>query len=270
MDLSVIKQKLEAVKSKPKQKQEKIDYSKIFWKPKVGTHVIRIVPSVIDKQNPFREIFLHYGFGKFPIFALTNWGEQDPIVDFAKELKKSKDKEDWSLASKLSPKLRVFMPIVVRGEEELGTRLWEVGKGIYQELLGIANDEDYGDYTDIMEGRDFTVEASTTEVAGRKGISCAIRIKPKTSPITKDEKLLEKILNEQPDILEINARYKYTYDGLKELLQKWMNPEDASEGNVASTVALATDDDEDDVDANHSDSTPEKTTATKKFDKLFN
>jgi hypothetical protein len=28
------------------------------------------------------------------------------------------------------------------------------------QLLGIAEDEDYGDYTDINEGRDFTVDAS--------------------------------------------------------------------------------------------------------------
>lgn len=42
-------------------------------------------------------------------------------------------------------------PIVVRGEEEKGVRLWEFGKEIYMQLLGIAEDEDYGDYTDIND-----------------------------------------------------------------------------------------------------------------------
>ena len=33
---------------------------------------------------------------------LTNWNEKDPIVEFAKNLRKSSDKEDWQLAKKLN------------------------------------------------------------------------------------------------------------------------------------------------------------------------
>ncbi len=32
-------------------------------------------------------------------------------------------------------KMRVFAPVIVRGEEEQGTRLWEFGKEIYQQFL---------------------------------------------------------------------------------------------------------------------------------------
>jgi hypothetical protein len=99
-------------------------------------------------------VFVHYGFSKFPIYALTNWGEKDPIVEFAKSLRNTQEKENWQLAKKLDPKMRVFAPVVVRGEEEKGVRLWEFGKEIYMQCLGIAEDEDYGDFTDISEGRD--------------------------------------------------------------------------------------------------------------------
>lgn len=248
MDLTLIKQRLQANQSKPKQKLEKIDYTKIFWKPKAGKHQIRIVPSKLDRRNPFREVYLHYGIEKFPIFALTNWGEPDPIVDFVKELKKSKEKENWTLASKLSPKMRVFIPVIVRGEEQLGTRLWEVGKTTYMDLLGIADDEDYGDYTDIVNGRDFTVDAIEDVVAGRKCIKCSIRVKPKTSAITEDEVLLERILNEQPDILEINVRYKKTYESLKETLQKWLHPESETDTTADVTATIASEDDEESHD----------------------
>ena len=155
MDLSIIKQKLSASQNKG-QKREKVDYTKIFWKPKPGKYQVRILPSKFDKSNPFREVYFHYGFSKGPILALTNWGEKDPIVEFAKNLRKASDKEDWQLAKKIEPKLRYFVPVLVRGEEEQGARLWEFGKLIYEQLLGIAADEDYGDYTDITDGRDFT------------------------------------------------------------------------------------------------------------------
>ena len=173
MDLSLIKQKLSASQNKG-QKREKVDYSKIFWKPKPGKYQIRILPSEFDKSNPFREVYFHYGFSKGPILALTNWNEKDPIAEFAKNLRKSSDKEDWQLAKKIEPKLRYFVPVLVRGEEAQGARLWEFGKLIYEQLLGIATDEDYGDFTDITDGRDFTVEAVEEVVAGRKGIKCKI------------------------------------------------------------------------------------------------
>ena len=94
MDLSLIKQKLSASQNKG-QKREKVDYSKIFFKPKPGKYQVRILPSKFDKSNPFREVYFHYGFSKGPILALSNWNEKDPIVEFAKNLRKSADKEDW-------------------------------------------------------------------------------------------------------------------------------------------------------------------------------
>lgn len=223
MDLTYVKQKL-ADNANKNVKREKIDYTKIFWKPKPGKYQIRIVENKFSKKWPLREIAMHYGFTKGPILALTNWGEQDPIVEFTQKLRKSSDKEDWQLAGKLSPKFRYFAPVLVRGEEHLGVRLWEVGKLINDQLLGIASDEDYGDFTDITDGRDFTVEATNSVTAGKAGITCTLRIKPKTSPLSDDPTVVGKALEEQPDILAINR--KYEFDQLKDILQKWLNPEE--------------------------------------------
>lgn len=269
MDLSLIKQKLASSQNKG-QKKEKIDYTTIFWKPKPGKHQVRILPSKFDKSNPFREIYLHYGFSKGPILSLTNWNEKDPINEFAKNLRKSSDKDDWQLAKKIEPKLRYFVPVLVRGEEDKGARLWEFGKLIYEQLLGIAADEDYGDYTDITDGRDFTVEAVEDMVAGRKGIKCTLRVKPKTSPISENPSVVEKALSEQPDIMSINKHY--SFDELKDLLDKWLHPDDETDNSVT--------DDEDNNDGNEegNDTFLEeinkpvdqiKTSPSDKFDELF-
>ena len=228
MDINAIKQRLNSLQSTNNTgKKEKIDYSKVYWKPKEeGKYQIRIVPSKLNPKNPFQEVFVHYGFSKFPIYALTNWGEKDPIVEFAAKLRKTNDKENWSLAKKLDPKMRVFAPVIVRGEEEKGVRLWEFGKEIYMQLLGIAEDEDYGDYTDINEGRDFTVDVVKGDIGGRQGLKSSIRIKPKTTSLSSDASLIQTFLKEQPVLLEIQR--KMEFDALKEVLQNWLSPEEAT------------------------------------------
>jgi hypothetical protein len=227
MDINAIKQRLNSLQSSGA-KKEKVDYSKYYWKPKQeGKYQIRIVPSALNKENPFQEVFVHYGFSKFPIYALTNWSEKDPIVEFAKQLRGTSEKENWQLAKKLDPKMRVFAPVVVRGEEDKGVRLWEFGKEIYMQLLGIAEDEDYGDFTDINDGRDFTVEAVMGDIGGRQGIKCSIRVKPKTSPLGTDKTQLKSWLSEQPNVLELQK--KMTFEDLKSVLEKFLNPEAETE-----------------------------------------
>jgi len=264
-----------AAQNKGNQTREKIDYTKIFFKPKPGKYQVRILPNKYDKTWPIREVQFHYGFAKGPILALTNWKEADPIADFAKQLRKSADKEDWQLAKKIEPKSRFFAAVVVRGEEHLGARLWEFGKLTNDQLVGIAADDDYGDFTDITDGRDFTIEATEDVIAGRKGIKCNLRVKPKTSPISEDAALVTKLLDEQPDILGINR--KYTYDALKDILSKWLNPED--EAATETPIASKDEDEEDDflneinkpvTPAYTLENNAAKTSNADKFDNLFN
>ena len=229
MDLNLIKNKLSALQSSG-QKKEKVDYTLTQWKPKgEGKYTIRVVPSKLDKQNPFKEVLVHYGFAKFPIYALTNWGEKDPIVEFAKQLRGTNDRDNWSLAKKLDPKMRIFAPIIGRGEEDKGVRLWEFGKEIYLQLLGLAEDEDYGDFTDINEGFDFTLEAVMGDIGGRQGLKSSIRPKRKTSVLSEDISQIETWLEDQPDILEMQSKFKKSFDDLKTVLTNFLNPEDEEE-----------------------------------------
>ena len=236
MDLNKIKSRLDNLNqaSKPKNTEKK-DYTLIYWKPKAeGKYQIRFVPSKINKDNPFQEVFMHYGVGKFPIVALTNWGENDPIVEFSKKLRKSSESENWRLAKQLDPKMRVFAPVIVRGEEDKGVRLFEFSKTIYMELLSIADDEDYGDFTDVAEGFDFVVNAS--KVQDRPGFALSLRPKPKQTPLSEDASQITTWLENQPILLE--ERYKYTYDKLKEELQNFISGGEEKEDDIISEPAV--------------------------------
>ena len=60
--------------------------------------------------------------------------------------------------------MRIFAPVIVRGEEEKGVRLWEFGKEVYQDFLNMATDDEIGDYTDIVAGRDYNAMTSVQDV----------------------------------------------------------------------------------------------------------
>ena len=63
MDLNAIKSRLGSLQNQRQGGGGKRDMSTIIWKPTVGKHSVRIVPSAYDKSNPFKEVFVHYGIG---------------------------------------------------------------------------------------------------------------------------------------------------------------------------------------------------------------
>jgi len=238
MDINSIRAKLTALQtqnSRPSGEARK----NVFWKPAVGKQTIRIVPSAYNKSNPFSELYFHYGIDKNPIISPTNWNEKDPIVEFAKQLRTSKDKESWRLARKLDPKMRVFVPIIVRGEEADGVKLWGFGKEIYMELLSMVEDEDIGDYTDIISGRDLNLTTVGADTTGTGFNKTTVRARTKESTLTDDDTLLQTILNDQPEPLKVFSRMPF--DDMKSVLQKWLAP-DEEEGVISSEPATNFDD----------------------------
>ena len=238
MDINSIKAKLSALQtqqSRPSGEARK----NVFWKPAVGKQTIRIVPSAYNKSNPFSELYFHYGIDKNPMISPTNWNEKDPIVEFAKQLRTSKDKESWRLARKLDPKMRVFVPIIVRGEEADGVKLWGFGKEIYMELLSMVEDEDIGDYTDIISGRDLNLTTVGADTTGTGFNKTTVRARTKESTLTDDDTLLQTILNDQPEPLKVFSRM--SFEDMKSVLQKWLAP-DEEEGVISSEPATNFDD----------------------------
>ena len=235
MDLNALKQKLDTLQSKP-QGGQKTDYTTIFWKPTIGKQQIRIVPSTYDASNPFTELKFHYGITNKVMISPSNYGEKDPIQLFAGKLRSGEyNKENYQLAKKLDAKNRVFVPVVVRGEEDKGVRLWQFGKLVYEELLALAVDDEIGDYTDIVNGRDLTVETVGPESTGTAYNKSSVRVRLKTSPLSEDATQVETWTNEQPNPKE--GLFKiYSFDEMKSALEKWLAPEETESDNVSENA----------------------------------
>ena len=234
MDLNALKQKLDTLQSKP-QGGQKTDYSLIYWKPTIGKQQIRIVPSAYDASNPFAELKFYYGITNKVMISPTNFGEKDPISLFAGKLREGEyNKENYVLAKKLDAKNRIFVPVVVRGEEDKGVRLWQFGKLVYEELLALAVDDEIGDYTDIVGGRDLTVETVGPEATGTPYNKSSVRVRLKTSPLSEDAALVEKWTNEQPNP-KGDLFKRYSFDEMKSALEKWLSPEDDDSEEVVTS-----------------------------------
>ena len=138
---------LDAIKSRLNQLQN--TQTNAFWKPQPGKSQIRIVPYLHDKNNPFSELFFHYSLvPNKTVLSPLSYGRPDPVQQFADKLKSTGNKDEWIQGKRIEPKMRTFVPVVVRGEESEGVKFWGFGKTVYQELLGIIADPDYGDISD--------------------------------------------------------------------------------------------------------------------------
>jgi hypothetical protein len=220
MNIEEVKKRLNKLQNKQSSNNSYSDYANSFWKPKAeeGKQVIRIVPYKHNKDFPFVELYFHFNVGKQRMLALSNFGEADPIMELTNELRRSNDSEMKELAKNLSPKVRIFAPVIVRGEEDKGVRFWEFGKQVYMDLLGVMSDEDYGNITDVVSGRDITVEV--TREKGKLYDSTFIRVKPNTSPLHENSKMVESFMENQKELINIYKRY--SFDEMKSVLQNHM------------------------------------------------
>jgi hypothetical protein len=258
MNLDAIKQKLEAMQKTTTGGSGNNNRTPNF-KPSIGKQTIRVVPFKYNKENPFTEMRMYYGIGSKKVIASPlNWGEKDPIAEFAKQLRGTNDKENWRLAKKLDPKVRIFAPVIVRGEESEGVRMWEFGKEIYEAFLQMAADEEVGDFTDIMTGRDIKMVTVGPESTGTQYNKTTISPSMKTTPLSDNEDEVTLWLDTQT-----NPKDSYkplAFDDIKAALQEWLTPEGEEEVKTAPVEA-----------ANYSlASKPEvKKSKSNKFDSVF-
>jgi hypothetical protein len=269
MDLNVIKKRLESL-NKQANNSGGNNNKNLFWKPSIGKQLIRVVPSKYNKANPFTEMMFYYGIGSKRVMASpANWGEKDPIMEFAKQLRGTNDKENWRLAKKLDAKVRVFAPIVVRGQEDEGVKLWQFGKEVYQEFLNMAADEEIGDFTDIISGRDIKLTTVGPEVTGTPYNKTSIGPSLKTSALADSEDTVQSLLDNQADPMKVFK--PLSYDEIKEALQEWLSPEDSEEeGDIVSEPAEDFDSDlKSEPKSNYSLNVKQKSTKVDEFDKMF-
>ena len=156
LDLTKIRARLDHVKSNGKAGGS-------FWRPQDGQQVIRIVPT--SDGDPFKDYWFHYNLGPEQRGGLLcpkkNHGDDCPICDFKdqlwKEYNSTQDTDTLKLAKDMTPRQRFFSPVMVRGEEPDGIRIWGYGKEAYTSLLNLVLNPEYGDITDVDAGTDLTL-----------------------------------------------------------------------------------------------------------------
>lgn len=267
MDLNQIKAKLTQLNQENQGGGN--DNAKNFWKAPMGKSTIRIVPSAYDKDNPFTELYFHTVLSKYPILALTNFGKKDPVEEFRSMLQAQGGKENWSLSGKLTPRAYYYVPVIVRGEEDKGVRLWRIGITMYKALLSLAADEDVGDYTDIADGRDIKV----TKVEGNPYPETSIMPAMKSTPLTTDKAQLEDWLKNQPE--PIRCFREQSYEQIKAQLETFISGKPVTAAPAAPAQPAETKEEEAEAEepapkpaAKPVKKAPAKS-VTQKFDDLF-
>ena len=136
IDLNKMKQKLASTQGNGGGKSD-------FWKITEGEHTVRLLPS--EDGDPFREFWFHYNVGTHNGFLCPkrNFGDNCPVCEFATKLFNEGETESVNMAKKLFARQRFFSPVVVRGEEKAGVRVWGYSKTVYQELLGLVLNPEY-------------------------------------------------------------------------------------------------------------------------------
>lgn len=199
-------------KKTPTEQEEKI--KKYIWKPQPGKQVVRIVPYQFSPDFPFIELKWHYAFNGEGnnYLSPSSTNQPDPIVEFANKLEKVK--ESWLRGRKMQPKIRTYVPVIVRGEEEKGVRFWGFGVTVYEQLMQALNEPEYGDITDLNHGRDIAVDFKTAEEVKKDYPETKILIKPTQRPAVesnhpKSKELLELITKKQPNIFDVYTIASY-------------------------------------------------------------
>ena len=196
-----------------------------FWKPQDGDQVIRLVPT--PDGDPFKEYWFYYNIGKTPILCpKKNFGDESAIFDFARNLYQEGTPDSIEMAKKLFPKQRFFSPVIVRGEEELGVRVWGYSRTVYEQLLKMVLDPDYDDITDPDNGTDLTLTYG--KKAGAMFPSTDLKPKRKPSPLCTDgDAECLALLEEVPDIDSLFERK--TSEEVQEILKVHLSGGEGSE-----------------------------------------
>jgi hypothetical protein len=226
IDLDKMRSKLNEVKGKGGRNSS-------FWRPQDGDQTIRIVPTA--DGDPFKEFWFHYNLGKNAGFLspYRNFGEADPLNDFVRSLFNEKTEESTKLAKNLMARQRFFSPVIVRGEESKGVRIWGYGKTVYEQLLNLVLNPEYGDITDPDAGTDLTINYGKPAGAAFP----VTRLTPyrRTSAICPDLSAEEcaELLETVPDIASLFDRK--TPENVQTLLDEYLASDELAEAGSSET-----------------------------------
>jgi len=215
INLEKMKAKLAALNNRGKN-------ADMFWKPQDGEQTIRIVTPA--DGDPFKDFWFHYNLGQNRGFLSPkkNFGEADPLDDFIRSLFNDGSDDSIKMAKNLMARQRFFAPVLVRGEESKGIRIWGFGKLAYQQLLELVLNPEYGDITDVDEGTDLIIRYG--KMSGKQFPETTITPRRRTSPLcdemTGGAERCRELLDNIPQIENLFERK--TPEEVGQMLEEWL------------------------------------------------
>jgi len=205
----------------------------IMWRPTEGEEAtVRLLAFPDNDGQPFKERWFYYNIGDNPgLLAPYQFNRPDPIQELINKLRDDENKESYELAKKLYPKMRAYAAVIVRGEEDKGVRLWAFGKQVYQSLLNIMLDEDYGDITDPKSGRD--VKVTCSKANGKTYASTDVMPRGKSSPLSESADKAKQWLSNIPSLDELFT--EKSYEELEKIVNDWLNGDTTSSSDTGTT-----------------------------------
>jgi hypothetical protein len=228
INMDLMRQKLAALRGDTRGSE-----TSVWFKPDEGETSIRIVPA--PDGDPLREMFFHYNVGNHKGGVLCpkkNFGERCPICDFASQLWRdgsdNNDDETKNLAKSLFVRTRYFSPIVVRGQESEGVKVYGYGKKAYEMLLGYILDPDYGDITDENHGTDIKLTYTKPTRPGAYP-QTTLKMNRNTSPLADSRGEIETVLATMPDFDTLFKRH--TPEEVEAILDEQMATDTTAENS---------------------------------------
>lgn len=232
LDVKKMREKLAKLNDKFGGKGKTINY----WRPVENADtVIRIVPT--DDGDPLKEFYFHYLRGddkkvQSVLCPKKNVGENCPICDLVSKLYKDGDEESRKMAKDISSKQRFFSPVIARGEEDKGVQVWGYPKTIYEELLKLMLNPEYGDITDVDDGLDLIVTSS--KKPGKMFAETSLTPKRKSSPLASNKERINEFVNHE---LNFDTMFeKKTTSQVAEILDIFLKGGSDEGGDVSETA----------------------------------
>lgn len=202
-----------------------------FWRPQDGDQTIRIVPTA--DGDPFRDYWFHYNIGEAGFLSpKKNFGEEDPLDNFIRSLWKENTEDSIKMAKELGARQRFFCPVIVRGEEDQGVKIWGFGRTVYETILNLILNPEYGDITDVDTGTDLTLNYG--KPSGASYPQTKITPKRKSSPLAPTAGEVSSMLETVPNMDDLFERK--TPEQVQVILDKYLTGDSDAEELSSETT----------------------------------
>ena len=242
---------LNAVKEDTKDPSEKKSYvDERLWKPELdksgnGYAVIRFLPAIEKEDLPWAKLWSHAFQGPtgqwFIENSLTTIGQKDPVSEYNTSLWNSGVESDKEIARKQKRKLQYYSNIYVvsdskHPENEGKVFLFRYGKKIFDKIMAAMQPE-FEDETpinpfDFWQGANFKLKIRKVDGFWNYDKSEF----EATSPLSDDDKTIERIWGEQYPLADFTAPSNFKSDNeLKTRLDTVLSGK-TTVGNVTESI----------------------------------